>query len=101
MLKPRIVQILLYSSQEKVSFTCLILVPIYSQVRLIGLTTLRIFGKANSRNMMLWTGDEVRKRYSKAKTILVLTVSWMFLFCGFLPPNCLNLLYKWRNVTHQ
>lgn len=52
-----------------------ILVPIYSLVSFVGLTTLRIFGKATSRNMMFWTGDEVKKLYGKAKTILFLAVS--------------------------
>lgn len=35
--------------------------------------------------MKFWTGDEVRKLYSKAKTALVLAVRWIFLFCGCLP----------------
>lgn len=51
---------------------------------LVGWTILRVFGKANSRNLRFWAGDEVRKLYSKAKTALVLAVSWIF-FCGCFP----------------
>lgn len=81
-LKPRVVQIVAYRSQQKVNLTCFILV----QVRLGGFTPLILFGTAESRNMTFWMGAEVRKLYRKTKTILVLAVSWISIFVGFCPP---------------